>query len=227
MSSSTDWLRRSLDLWWSQSDRDHPGNDAGVEANRRLTAVSGSVLVLLLTLVVLSGLVFGWSPALHYFLGFAAIPLTLLKLASTGWRFLGYYVVRSRRYRSAGPPSPLPRLLAPVVVASGVAAFVTGVVLFFQGTDRGTVASLHTDSAVVFILAVLLHAAIHLRTTWRVTIDDVHPTGGGTATLALRGVTTRRALVVGACVAGLVLAVALVGGYHWTLVRHHVPFREG
>lgn len=226
MSIDTDWLRRSLDTWWSQSDHGQPGADPGVEANRRLTAVSGAGLSLLLSLVVLSGLVFGWSPALHYFLGFAAIPLTLVKLASTGWRFAGYYVVRSRRYRSAGPPSPLPRLLAPLVVASGLAAFATGVVLFFQGTDRGTVASLHTDTAAVFVMAVMLHAAIHLRTTWLVAVDEVQPARGAAA-LALRGVTTRRALLIGACVAGLVLAVAMVAGYHWTLVRHHFPFREG
>jgi len=226
MNSSTDRLRRSLDIWWSQSDHGRPGADPGVEANRRLTALTGAGLAVLLSLVVLSGLVFGWSPALHYLLGFAAIPLTLLKLASTGWRFSGYYLVRSGRYRTAGPPTPLPRLLAPLVVASGVAAFATGAVLFFQGTDRGTVASLHTDTAVVFSMAVLLHAAIHLRTTFLVAVDELRPHRGAVA-LARRGVATRRALLVGACVAGLVVAVALVAGYHWTLPVHHLRFRDG
>ena len=181
----------------------------GVEANRRLTGLTGAASGVLLAPVILSGLVFGWSPGLHFFVGFAAIPVTLLKLASTGWRFLAYYVARSWRYRTAGPPRPLPRVLAPAVVASGATAFVTGVVLFFQGRDRGAAATLHTDSAVVFIVAVLLHAAIHLRATWEAAVDA-------------RGAALRRSLVIAATVAGVVLAVALVDGYHWTLLRRHL-----
>lgn len=190
--------------------------DPGVDANRRLTVLTGVLEGVVLSLVVLSGLVFGWSPALHYFLGFAAIPPTLLKLGSTGWRFLGYYARPGSAYRAAGPPSPLPRLLGPVVVVSALAAFVTGVVLFFQGREHGTAATLHTDSAVVFSFAVLLHVAVHLRTTYEVSLADLR----SGALVGLRSAGPRRALVAASAVAGLVVAVSLVAGYHWTLLRH-------
>jgi len=199
-----------------------PG-DPGVEGNRRLTALTGVAQLGVLVLVVLSGLVFGDFPALHYFLGYAAIPLTLLKLASTGWRFLNYYAVRRRTYRTAGPPRPLPRLLAPLLVASTLAAFVTGVVLFFQGQRRGTVATLHTDSAAIFVVAALLHVAVHARTAYTATLADLPRSA---LAHALRGGTWRRSLVIAAGVAGVVVAVALVAGYHWTLAPEHLRFRE-
>ena len=215
MGSTADLLRSRLDAWWAQSHRADPGGDPGVEANRRLTAVTGAAAILPLLLVAGSGLVFGWSPGLHFALGFAALPLTLLKLASTGWRFSSYYLRRGSAYRTAGPPALLPRLLGPVVAASAVIAFATGVLLFFQGRERGTAATLHTDSAVVLSIALLLHVSIHLRSTWRVSRAELV---GGAA--GVRGRGDRAAAVAGATAAGVVLAIALVGGYHWTLVRH-------
>jgi hypothetical protein len=221
MSTSTDRLRRSLDAWWGQSERAHAGGDPGVEANRRLTAVVGALQIGVLTLVGLSGVVFGWSPGLHFFLGFAAIPLTLVKLATTGWRFLSYYLLRSPPYRAAGPPAPLPRLLGPVVVVSAMVAFVSGVVLFFLGADRGRLATVHTYSAVLFGLAVTLHAAIHLRTAYQVSLDDLRPRLGS----AVLGTASRRAVVLAASVVGVVVAVALVGGYHWAVPLRHIGDR--
>jgi hypothetical protein len=194
--------------------------DPGVEGNRRLTALTGVVQLVALTAVVLSGLIFGTAPWLHYFLGFLALPLTVLKLASTGWRFLHYYAVRSPAYRTAGPPTPLPRLLAPLLVASTLAAFVTGVVLFFQGQRRGTVATLHTDSAVVFVVAALLHVAVHLRTTLDASADL------SASTARVPGGAWRRGLVAGATLAGLVVAIALVAGYHWSLAPEHLRFER-
>jgi len=193
-----------------------PRPDPGVEGNRRLTALTGVVQLVALTAVVLSGLIFGTAPWLHYFLGFVALPLTVLKLASTGWRFLHYYAARSPAYRTAGPPTPLPRLLAPLLVASTLAAFVTGVVLFFQGQRRGTLAALHTDSAVVFVIAALVHVAVHFGTTLDASGADL--TAGAAR---VRGATWRRGLVAGATLAGVVVAIALVAGYHWSLPPEH------
>ena len=190
---------------------------AGVEGNRRLTALTGAVQLVALTAVALSGLVFGTAPWLHYFLGFAALPLTALKLASTGWRFLHYYAVRSAAYRTAGPPAPLPRLLAPLLVGSTVVAFFTGVLLFFHGQRRGFGATLHTDSAVVFVVAALVHVAVHLRSTMQASTADL----SGVAP-TVPGARWRQGLVAGAGVAGLVVAVALVAGYHWSLLPEHV-----
>lgn len=210
-----------MGAWLDLLPPPHPREDPGVEGNRRLTALTGVVQLVLLSLAFLSGLVFRDYPWLHYFLGFLVLPPTLLKMGSTGWRFLNYYGTRRGRYRAAGPPEPLPRLLAPLLVASTVVAFVTGVVLFFQGVDRGTMATLHTDSVVVMTLLLVVHVGFHLRTVWDASLADLRPRL--VAAVTLRGTTTRRALVVASIVVGVVVGIALVAGYPWHLAPR--PFR--
>lgn len=196
---------------WDRTDPVRVERDHGVEGNRRLTSVTGALQLVVLAVVILSGLVFGSVPALHFFSGFVAIPLTVLKLGSTGYRFAGYYLRRRHPYRAAGPPTAIPRLLAPLLVVSAVAAFATGVALFFEGTTHGAVATLHTDSAVVFIVLVLVHVAVHARTAWVASAAEVQQPA------AVAGASSRWALVVGASVAGLVLGAGLTFGYPWSV----------
>ena len=56
----------------------------------------------------------------------------MLKLASTGYRFTRYYVATAA-YRLKGPPHVLLRGLAPVLVATTLAVFATGVLLLVDG----------------------------------------------------------------------------------------------
>jgi undecaprenyl-diphosphatase len=196
---------------WQRIDPVRPEADPGVEGNRRLTSLTGAVQLAVLAVVILSGVVFGSAPGLHLFSGFVAIPLTLLKLGSTGHRFVGYYLRRHAAYRTAGPPTVIPRLLAPLLVASAVVALATGVVLFFQGTRHGTAATLHTDSAVVFIVLVLVHVAVHARTAWVASAAEVR------TPRSVPGGNARWALLAGATVAGLVLAAGLTLGYPWSV----------
>jgi membrane-associated phospholipid phosphatase len=202
---------RLLGSFWNRVDPVRPAADPGVEGNRRLTALAGALLVPVLLAVILSGLLFGSSPALHFFAGFVAIPLTVLKLGSTGWRFAGYYLHRSQRYRAAGPPAIAPRVLAPLLVVSALVAFATGVALFAEGTTHGTLATLHTDSAVVFIVVVLAHVAIHARTAW---VESASEVGG---TPAVRGWGTRRATLIAVTVAAVALAAGLTFAYPWNV----------
>ena len=56
------------------------------------------------------------------------IPPVLLKIGSTGWRFVRYYR-GSPAYRRKGPPPALLRLLGPVVVILTVGVLASGVAL--------------------------------------------------------------------------------------------------
>jgi membrane-associated phospholipid phosphatase len=199
---------RLLAAFWDRVDPHRPASD-GVEGNRRLTSLAGMALVPVLTAVALSGVVFGWSPGLHFFTGFAAIPLVLLKLGSTGYRFTGYYLRRDRDYRAAGPPTVVPRVFGAPLVASAVVAFVSGVLLFATGTHRGTVATLHTDSAVIFIVLVLIHVAVHARTGWLASAADLRTPAGAT------GSGSRRASLIAMSVAGVAVAAGLTFAYPW------------
>jgi len=145
------------------------GGGSGPAGNARLTALTGSALLVPIVVVLGSGLVFSQLRTAHFFAGFVLLPLTALKLASTGYRVLRYYVVdrRDRAYRSSGPPWWLPRVLGPAVGASAVVALVTGVVLWAQRSERGTWSTVHTDSAVIFAVLIGLHLLLRAwRTVW-------------------------------------------------------------
>jgi hypothetical protein len=82
----------------------------GTEGNEILTSATAVVLTGLLAAEGLTIVRMGGLVTAHMFIGLVLIPPVLLKLASTGYRFVRYYT-GSRAYRAAGPP-PLPlRLL--------------------------------------------------------------------------------------------------------------------
>ena len=90
------------------------------DGNERLTAAVG-VLLLVPVAVEVATVLFGVHTFMswHVFVGLALIPVIVLKMASTGWRFLRYYT-RDRAYVAHGPPRLAMRLLAPLF-GSGVA----------------------------------------------------------------------------------------------------------
>lgn len=87
----------------------------------------------------------------HYPIGQLLVPPLLLKMATTGYRFLRYYT-GSAAYRLAGPPPVLLQLaVAPILVASTVAVFASGIELSLFGLRFGSVwMTAHTLSAVHF-----------------------------------------------------------------------------
>ena len=76
-----------------------PHGDPGVAGNARLTGTTAVVLIVLLAAEGVTILSIRHLLSVHLFLGFLLIPPVLLKLASTGYRFLRYYT-GSRRYGS-------------------------------------------------------------------------------------------------------------------------------
>ena len=169
-------------------------------ANLRLTSYSGLALLLLLTLVYLTGVFFGPLRQVHFAAGFAIIPLLAVKLGSTGWRAANYYL-RREPFRSDGPPLLFLRLLAPLLVISVLVATGTGVVLWVLGVRRGTWATLHTDSVVVLAVVLLLHTLAYLERALRAS-------SGG---LAAAEVSREERVMLWALAAALVAAVLAIG----------------
>src|SRR5437763_17091736 len=104
----------------------------GTDGNEILTSATAAVLVVLLiaegvTVVRMRGLV-----KVHMFGGMVLIPPILLKLGSTGYRFVRYYT-HARAYREKGPPLLPLRVLAPLLIVTTVMLFVTGVLLMIAG----------------------------------------------------------------------------------------------
>ena len=100
----------------------------GTAGNRRLTGSTAAVLLALLAAEGVTILAIRPLLSVHVVIGMLLIPPILLKLGSTGYRFVRYYT-GSRPYRIEGPPHPALRLLAPAVVLSTIALFATGVAL--------------------------------------------------------------------------------------------------
>jgi hypothetical protein len=191
----------------------------GPEGNERLTAATAAVLFVLLaaegvTIVFLRPLL-----SAHVFIGMLLIPPVALKTASTGWRFLRYYT-GDRGYRAKGPPLLPLRLLAPVVVASTVSLFATGVALLVVGPGRGVVLGLHKASFAVWLVATGLHVLAYIRRVPVLARADWHRHDP----LPLGGAIARRWLLAGALVAGAILAVATVRyaqpWAHWVAAFH-------
>lgn len=177
------------------------GVKAGVEANGRLTALTGAVLLVLLAAMGLT--VFDVRRFLpeHFLLGFLLIPPLGLKVASTGYRFFRYYT-GAFSYRQAGPP-PLPiRLLGPIVVLTTAALFVTGLELWWFGLRFGSAwVGFHKLSFTIWLPAIGLHVLWHLGRTARTAREELESNRAV-------GELSRRGLVIGSLVAGVALAIA-------------------
>ncbi len=192
----------------------------GTTGNERLTTATGALLIVLLavigvTIVRIHGLL-----SVHLFVGMLLIGPLLLKLSSTGYRFLRYYTANPR-YRRKGPPSLALRMIAPMVVLSTLVVFASGVALLFAGPgSRATLFPIHKDSFFVWIAFTALHVLGHLPAMPAVLRADYGPsarlsgdvTGRAGRTLALSG----------ALVAGAVLAVLVIPEFGpWLNMHRH------
>jgi hypothetical protein len=180
----------------------------GVEGNERLTAATAVVLVVLLAALGVTILSIGQLIWWHVLLGMLLIPPVLLKLGSTGWRFVRYYT-RAPEYVLRGPPLLPLRLMAPLVIAATLAVFATGVALLVVGPSGGILVGLHKASFVVWLAVTAVHVLAHLRSIPRLATADwrrrpLPPER------SVPGSAWRRLLIAGSIVVGAILAIATV-----------------
>jgi hypothetical protein len=180
----------------------------GVDGNARLTALTATVLLVLLAAEGATIPLIRQQLTLHMALGLALIPAVLLKLGATGWRFARYYL-RDVEYVRRGPPHRFMRLLvAPITVASTIVLFGTGVLIVALHPQRGFLVGLHKASFVVWFGAMAVHVLGHVVELPRhLRVDREHD---------LPGARARSFLLALALVAGAVVAVAaLPAVHHW------------
>ncbi|MFZ0216724.1 MAG: hypothetical protein WAM30_12385, partial [Candidatus Dormiibacterota bacterium] len=190
-------------------------------ANRLLVSLLGVVLLALLILQIASAVLFALLsfnvslPAgpifdlvhpVHFFVGFVLIPLVLLKLMSTGWKFVMYYL-GSRAYHEVGPPDWPARLIAPLFVVSSIVLLGSGIEMWsFLNQFIGFWTQVHLIASVGFVGSLIAHLVFHARHAHRDAAADLAP-----ATVerpAERGQLTRRAVVGGGLLLGAGLAIS-------------------
>jgi len=184
------------------------GRDGGVDGNERLTAATAVALILLLAAEGVTILFLRPLFSVHVFVGMLLIPPVALKLGSTGWRFFRYYSGRLEYVRRGPPVLPL-RLLAPLVVASTIGVFATGVALLVVGPAGGIVRGLHKASFAVWLVTTGIHVLAHLRRIPGLALADWRDRPVPPAR-AVPGSFRRQLLLALALVAGAVLAISTV-----------------
>jgi hypothetical protein len=206
----------------------------GVDGNEQLTALNGVLLLVLFAVLGLTIVQIGQLMWLHLFLGLLLLGPVLLKMASTGYRFLRYYT-RDSVYVAKGPPMIALRLMGPVVVATTVAVFVSGIVLMLVGpANRSTSLLIHKVTFIVWIVFMALHVLAHLpavgHALGRLRIGGEREGSAGSAAATLSsagsGAAGRWIALTGALVGGVVLAILLLPDFGvWTaagaFAHHH------
>lgn len=188
--------------------------DAGVEGNARLTGVLGALLVIALAIEGITVPSVRDMLTLHVFLGLFVMPVVCLKLASTGYRFFHYYR-GTAAYRRKGPPHPVLRLTAPLLIVTTLTLLGTGVVMLAVGPQHSDAwRTLHQVSFIAWFALTAVHLIGHAFETWKLTTDEMR------ATVRVARRKARVSLVAGSLVVGLILGIASLS---WTSAWKNRP----
>jgi hypothetical protein len=190
--------------------RTHAGafTGGGTTGNELLSTATGAALLVLLAVLGVTIIRIGQLLWLHLFLGMLLIGPLALKLASTGYRFARYYS-GSETYRRKGPPPVALRVMGPIVVASTLIVFASGVALLFAGpSSRDTLLPIHKLTFFVWLAFMGLHVLIHLPSVMPALRSDYGRTAGLSSDVT--GRSGRTLALAGALVGGLVLAVLVI-----------------
>jgi hypothetical protein len=194
------------------------------DGNERLTSAVGVVLLVPIAIELITiPLGVHAFMSLHVFVGFVLIPLVLLKLASTGWRFARYYR-RNPAYRAHGAPQLAMRILGPLFVTATIVLFASGVAMgFLHGSTLSLARRLHGPASVVWIALLGVHVLVYLKRALISSARDVARAKRD----SIRGVKTRAYALVVTVVCGFAIAAATVPAQHrWVDLRHHRHHRQ-
>lgn len=185
------------------------GRAPRTESNARLTSWAGLVLFVLLAALGVTILRVHELLAAHIAVGFALIAPLAVKVGSTTWRFVHYYA-GDKDYVRAGPPRPLLRILAPLVVLSTLTVIGTGIALIVAGPDhRSDLLVLHKITFIAWFGLMTVHVLAYVLPALRWAGADLANVG---SPRVLAGRRARALVVATSVIAGALLAVV---GLHW------------
>lgn len=176
----------------------------GAEGNERLTAWAGAALLVGFGAECLTLLNVHWWLTAHMLIGFVLLPPTLVKVASTTYRFSRYYT-NTPAYVRKGPPRMLLRILGPFLVLNTLGVLLTGMAIPVSGQYRWRVEQLHELGTWTWAAMIVVHLAAYLWRIPRLLIADLKARG----TLR-RPAVQRIAAVAASGIVGMGLALALM-----------------
>ncbi|WP_042364623.1 hypothetical protein [Streptacidiphilus neutrinimicus] len=178
----------------------------GPEGNERLTAATGTVLLVLFAVQGFTILSLTQLLTVHFFVGLMLTGPVALKIGSTCYRTFRYYTGADAYRRKGAPAMPL-RLLGPLLVLTSAAVLATGITLALLGRGRTAdqVLFLHKASFVLWVGLAGIHVLVYL---WRLP--------------RLLGSELRRDAVAGRGLRWTLLAAALGAGLAVALLGVHL-----
>jgi hypothetical protein len=192
----------------SPESASHRGETDG---NEILTSATAVILTPLLAVVGITLLSLRSLLSMHMFVGLLVVPPIMLKLASTGYRFVRYYT-GSPVYREKGPPLIWLRMLAPLLVATTILVFGSGIALLVIGHRSDTLLTVHKVAFIVWGVLFAVHFLAYLPRVVRSLGSDWSRDRRRT----VRGAGTRLGLVLASVAGGVALALGLLSSIdHW------------
>jgi len=157
-------------------------NDRGLSGaigNERLTAMAGAVLLVLILIELASSVSLHIGITAHIIVGILLVGPLLVKLGSTGYRFLHYYI-GSPAYVHRGPPRLPLRVLAPLLLVVTLVVVGSGLGLVMTGPQQaGLLLPLHNLSVLIWLSLIALHVCAYLWQTPRLVADDWSKSANG------------------------------------------------
>ena len=204
--------------------------DVAPYSSTRLTAQLGLILSLMLAAMFASGAFFylytfnydlppWFTPVrfIHFYVGIASVPILVAKYGSTLVRLLGYYS-GVRRYKAAGPPALVPRLLSPLLAADFFVLYFSGLYMlvhyYYTTTNIWPIEAkpvqVHLCAAIGGAPLVTMHLGWHLASALR-SLRRGRASAPAVARYAEspRAAMARRSFLAGIGVTGIGLALAL------------------
>lgn len=154
-------------------------------ASTIVTMQLGVSLLVLLSLMFLSGGLFYLytfnydigpyftvTRFVHFYVGLVSIPFLLAKYGSTSFRFAGYYL-RLPRFKRAGPPRLIPRVLSPLLALDFFVLYFSGLYMLFHYYYTVTnippndfkPVQLHLWASIIAVPLIAAHLGSHLLDT--------------------------------------------------------------
>ncbi len=193
----------------TQTDSRDGDDQSSVVGNERLTALAGAVLLMLIVIELVSSASLHAGLAVHIFVGVGLSGPLVVKIGSTGYRFLRYYT-RSPAFVRRGPPRLALRVLAPLLLVTTLVVIGSGIGLVVTSPEQaGLLLPMHNLSVLVWLSLIAIHVCAYIWRTPRLVADDWRKPSGRSLQNA-RGL--RLGVNLGALLAGAVAAILLFPG---------------